>query len=79
MEPRSFITRCYGVLEARSDARDRWHTAKRHFLKALKHLESNANAFYLLGMTSLELGKPAEAVNLLNKSLPRGTKGLIEL
>lgn len=35
--PRSFLVRCYGVLEARSDARDRWHTAKRHFAKALKH------------------------------------------
>ena len=36
---------------------------------ALRHLESNANALYLLGMAALELGKPGEAVNLLNKSL----------
>lgn len=34
-----------------------------------RHLESNANALYLLGMAALELGKPGEAVNLLNKSL----------
>ena len=34
-----------------------------------RHLESNANALYLLGMTALELGKPGEAVSLLNKSL----------
>lgn len=36
---------------------------------ALRHLESNASALYLLGMAALELGKPGEAVNLLNKSL----------
>ena len=36
---------------------------------AQRHLESNANALYLLGMAALELGKPGEAVNLLNKSL----------
>ena len=41
-----------------------------------RHLESNANAFYLLGVTSLELGKPAEAVNLLNKSLRQGGAAL---
>mmetsp|Transcript_1234 Transcript_1234/g.3169 ORF Transcript_1234/g.3169 Transcript_1234/m.3169 type:complete len:862 (-) Transcript_1234:17-2602(-) len=65
----SFIARCHGVLEARSDAKDRWDSAKRHFLKALKCSPANANALYLLGMASLELGKPAEAVTFMNKSL----------
>ncbi|CAK9048425.1 unnamed protein product [Durusdinium trenchii] len=65
----SFIVRCHGILEARSDARDRWLSAKRHFLKSLKYLESNANSLYLLGMAALELGKPGDAVTLMNKSL----------
>ena len=30
--------------------------------------------FYLLGMTSLELGRPAEALNLLNKSRQHGPR-----
>ncbi|CAJ1372911.1 unnamed protein product [Effrenium voratum] len=65
----SFIARCYGVLEARSDAKDRWDTAKRHFQKSLKHLQSNANTLYLLGMAALELGKCGDAVSFMSRSL----------
>lgn len=66
---RSFLSRCHGVLEARSANKDRWEGAKRHFVKSLKHSPSNANALYLLGMCALELGKPQEAVSLMTKSL----------
>ncbi|OLP77050.1 hypothetical protein AK812_SmicGene42941 [Symbiodinium microadriaticum] len=65
----SFLSRCHGVLEARSANKDRWEGAKRHFVKSLKHSPSNANALYLLGMCALELGKPQEAVSLMTKSL----------
>ena len=40
----------------------------------LRYLASNANSFYLLGMAALELGKPGEAVSLMNKSLWHGQK-----
>ena len=47
--PRSFIARCYGVLEARSDAKDRWDTAKRHFQKSLKPGAAVAGIRRMLG------------------------------
>lgn len=66
----SFIHRGNGVFEARSGGgKERWETARRHFLNSLKFLPTNANTLYLLGMAALELGQPEKAIEMMSKSL----------
>lgn len=62
----SFINRGLGVFEARAGA---WPRAVPHLQRSLVMFPTNANSLHLLGMAALFAGKPAEAADLLNRSL----------
>jgi len=70
----SYVQRGYGVFEAlqapgHGSEAMRWEAAMERFAASILKLPSNATAWYLKGMALLELGKPAQAIEPMQRAL----------
>lgn len=64
----SYVQRGYGVFDAMTPP-GKWQDALGHFTASLELIPSNATSWYLKGMAFLELGRPAEAIDPMKRSL----------